>query len=74
MTFYTMLFADGGEEILTLSAMSTEKFRIANGGKSNKDLALEQISEKWPDRVAVKLIRTMTRETIWSENNASDNA
>jgi hypothetical protein len=65
MTFYQVHFDDGTNTRMALNTMSTEEFRLANGGKSNKTLALEQAKQQFPKRNITKITRTATGETIW---------
>jgi hypothetical protein len=68
MTFYDVFFNDGGKERITVAAMSTEQYRLANGGKSNADLALDQVREKFPNRYPVKIVRVTTGQVIWHKS------
>ena len=72
MNIYDVYFADGGHERETIVFMATEQFRLAHAfdwAKTNTELALKQIREKYPQRQVVRLVRTMTGATVWEESN-----
>lgn len=69
VTIYLVTFADGAAITLPVSAMSTQEYRLANGGKSNLDLVREQLQKHYPKKRAVKIRRGLTGEVIWEEES-----